>query len=468
MTTTVGNKQGRTQTMKKIFFAISVLAVAFGFTACSNEDEVIENEQNNNEFITAFTEPGTTRTALDGNDKDGYEVVWSEGDQFYAYKYDYANARYIKAGTFTLVSESGLTTGTFQKDKGKDLVNVAYTAYYPTEYMPTGYMGVNWPTTQTYTEGNITGFPMKAIHEAGSSTLKFTNEGGILRLAVKGTATVKSIKVRAQGLATITLNCGDGVALTPEGKLFHIAMPTGETSKTYTDVEITLTGTDDKEICTKKFKGTNGLVIERSKITKASFSTYKAYKEGDKVTIDGHDGIVVNIDGKLVIVATMNVGATAVTGPGCLGDRLAFAKTYTGWEGWRLPSVDEMETFCSSDYPNICGNTEGGEDRFKEEGGSGSLIAWYIDGDDVLDLYLPLNGYEPTELGDYPYDKYWTGPAGNDGKYFYFAPEINWEGDGGFTYYPIAYGYRELPYKEEAAIDSEDSKFLVRLFHDLP
>ncbi len=448
MTTTVGNKQGRTRTMKKIFFAISVLAVAFGFTACSNEDEVIENEQSNNEFITAFTEPGTTRTALDGNDKDGYEVVWSEGDQFYAYKYNYANASYIKAGTFTLVSESGLTTGTFQKDMGMDLVNVPYTAYYPT-----GYMGVNWPTTQTYTEGNITGFPMKAIHEAGSSTLKFTNEGGILRLAVKGTATVKSIKVSAAELPTpITLDCGDGVALTSEGKLFHIAMPTGETSKTYTDVKITLTDTDDKEICTKKFKGTNGLVIERSKITKASFSTYKV---GDKLTIGGHEGIVVNINDKLVIVATMNVGATAVNGPGCLGDRLAFAKTYTGWEGWHLPSVKELTAFCTSDYPNICGNTEGGEDRFKEEGGSGSLIAWYIDGDDVLDLYLPLNGYDEDSN---PSDKYWTGTPGSDGTYYYFAPAICF--DEGYA--PLEPQY----IRKEAAKDSE--LFLVRLFHDLP
>ena len=426
--------------MKKIFFAISALAVAFGFTACSNEDEVIENEQNNNGFITAFTEPGTTRTALDGNDKDGYDVVWSEGDQFSAYTYDLSSSSYKITGSYTLVSDPGSTKGTF---KGKDLVDVAYIAYYPK-----GYMGVNWPTTQTYTEGNITGFPMKAIHESGSSTLKFTNEGGILRLAVKGTATVKSITVSAQGLsAPITLDCGDGVTLTSEGKLFHIAMPTG----TFKGVEIALTDTEGKT-CTKKFKGTDGLVIERSKITKASFSTYKV---GDKLTIDGHEGIVVNINDKLVIVATMNVGATAVNGPGCLGDRLAFAKTYTGWEGWHLPSVKELTAFCTSDYPNICGNTEGGEDRFKEEGGSGSLIAWYIDGDDVLDLYLPLNGYD--EYAN-PSDIYWTETPGSDGTYYYYAPALEWEND----YFPLAPEYIR---KEEAA---KSSKFLVRLFHDLP
>ena len=486
MTTTVGNKQGRTQTMKKIFLAIATLAVAFGFTACSNEDEVIENENSGKLIVTAFTEQGATRTALDGNDKDGYEVVWSEGDHFYAYELTTVTDRQTHfpkqmfqrvEGAFNLISEAGTTRGTFERE-GDALPNLTIMAIYPDfpETFPIyDYINGYYPTEQTYSEGNIKGFPMIAqiVVNNGKITgpIEFKNMNGILRLTVKGTATVKSIKVSAAELPTpITLDCGAGVALTSEGKLFHIAMPTdGETSKTtYTDVVITLTGTDDKEICTKKFKGTDGLVIERSKITKASFSTYKAYKEGDKVTIDGHDGIVVNINGKLVIVATMNVGATAVTGPGCLGDRLAFAETYTGWSGWRLPFVYEMETLCSSDYPNICGNTEGGEDPFKEEGGSGSLIEWYIDGDDVLDLYLPLNDYEFDGEGYYPYDKYWTGTAGKGGKYFYFAPEIDWECDDDFKYYPIAYDYREFPYKEEADIEDIKSKFLVRLFHDLP
>lgn len=483
MTKTVGNKQGRTQTMKKIFLAIATLAVAFGFTACSNEDEVIENENSGKLIVTAFTEQGTTRTALDGNDKDGYEVVWSEGDKFYVYqrvqvKNPFSTMPVYKfqrvEGAFNLISEAGTTRGTFERE-GDALPNLTIMALYsdsPEAFSPS-YISDFYPTEQTYSEGNIKGFPMLAQINVNNGEItgpiSFKNMNGILRLTVKGTATVKSIKVSAAELPTpITLDCGAGVELTSEGKLFHIAMPTdAETSKTYTDVVITLTGTDDKEICTKKFKGTNGLVIERSKITKASFSTYKV---GDKLTIDDHEGIVVKINGKLVIVATMNVGATAVNGKGCLGDRLAFAETYTDWDGWRLPFVDEMETFCSSDnIPKICGSTEGGEDRFKEEGGSGSLMAWYIDGDDVLDLYLPLNDCEPTELGDCPYDKYWTG-TGNNGKYFYFAPEIDWDGWDGFTYYPIAYDDRseEVPYKEEADIEDIESKFLVRLFHDLP
>ena len=139
MTTTVGNKQGRTQTMKKILFSIATLAVAFGFTACSNEDEVIENENSGKLIVTAFTEQGTTRTALDGNDKDGYEVVWSEGDHFYVYELTtvtdwqthFPKQMFQRVdGAFKLISEAGKTNGTFEKE-GDALPNfITYHAFY--------------------------------------------------------------------------------------------------------------------------------------------------------------------------------------------------------------------------------------------------------------------------------------------------------------------------------------------------
>ena len=124
--------------------------------------------------------------------------------------------------------------------------------------------------------------------------------------------------------------------------------------------------------------------------------------------------------------------------------------------------VDEFETLCHVDYPGVCGCTD-------IWGCSGAML-WDFDKDEEIDLYLPLSDYEETENGTYPCDKYWTGTAGNDGKYFYFAPEIDWDGWDGFTYYPIAYDDRseEVPYKEEADIEDIESKFLVRLFHDLP
>ncbi len=451
--------------MKKILFSIATLAVAFGFTACSNEDEVIENENSGKLIVTAFTEQGTTRTALESDGEGAYDVVWSEGDKFYVYKQAKTTltSPYQRVdGAFNLISEAGKTNGTFEKE-GDALPNfITYTAFYgdfPEAFSPS-YISDFYPTEQTYSKGNIKGFPMMAMFSVKNgkvNPISFTNINGILRLTVKGTDTViKSIKVSAVELPTpITLDCGAGVELTSKGIDFNIAMLTG----TFTGVEIALTDTEGKT-CTKKFKGTDGLVVERSKITKASFtaSDFKSavtYNVGDKVEFGGNEGIVVDIDGTLVAVATMNVGATAVSGAGCLGDRLAFAETYTEWDGWRLPTVKELTVFCDPSYSGVCGNTEGGEDRFKEEGGSGSLIAWNIDGDDGIDLYLPLNGYDEDAN---PSDIYWTGTPGSDGTYYYFAPAIYFDDD----YAPLEPDYIR---KKEAAKDSE---FLVRLFHDLP
>ena len=66
--------------MKKVFLAISMLAVAFGFTACSNEDEAVNSAKKGKATVVAFTE-NETRTALSGSDTEGYQVVWSEGDK---------------------------------------------------------------------------------------------------------------------------------------------------------------------------------------------------------------------------------------------------------------------------------------------------------------------------------------------------------------------------------------------------
>lgn len=452
--------------MKKILFSFAALAVAFGFTACSNEDEVIENENSGKLIVTAFTEQGATRTALQGNDKEGYNVVWSEGDKFYVYKQTTLTSPFKRVeGPFNLISEAGKTNGTFEKE-GDALPDFStYIAFYgdSPEAFSHSYISDFYPTEQTYSEGNIKGFPMMAMFSVKNgkvNPISFTNINGILRLTVKGTATVKSIKVSAAELPTpITLDCGAGVELTSDGIDFNIAMLTG----TFTGVEIALTDTEGKT-CTKKFKG-DGLVVERSKITKASFtaSDFKSavtYKVGDKVEFGDHDGIVVDIDGTLVAVATMNVGATAVSGKGCLGDRLAFAETYTGWDGWRLPTVDELETLCDVKYPTW-GSTDAGEPG----DGSKSILAWYIDDVDGIDLYLPLNDWD--EDADYnQYDKYWTGTPGSGDTYYYFAPELIYDsGEGGFTYYPVTYEDREAPYKEEAA---KTDTFLVRLFHDLP
>lgn len=452
--------------MKKILFTISMLAVALGFTACSSEDDILVNENQNpgKMIITAYTESkASSRTALAEDGEGAYDVVWSEGDHFFAYQYDVVTGKYKKVkDPFTLISGANTTKGTFERKSGDLGLGLFQVLYLPDYYIssPSTLQDEYLAKNQTYAEGKIPSLPMQATFLSASMPIHFENIGGILRMNVKGTATVKSIEVSAAELgdAKITLDCGDGVALTSEGKAFYIAMP----AKTYTGVEITLTDTDDKT-CTKKFKGKDGLVIERSQITKASFtaSDFKSavtYNVGDKVEFGGHEGIVVNIAGTLVAVATMNVGATAVSGKGCLGSYMTYDDACKAWSGWRLPTVDEIKTLCDVIYPTW-GDTMEGEGR-------GALL-WYIDDKDGIDLYLPLNDNDDQN----PYDKYWTGtPGENDTeKCFYFAPELDWESGSDHDYTPVGYEWRGkdgvLPYKEEAA---KTNTYLVRLFHDLP
>ena len=127
------------------------------------------------------------------------------------------------------------------------------------------------------------------------------------------------------------------------------------------------------------------------------------------------------------------------------------------WSGWRLPTVDEFETLCDADYPGVCGNTDGGTNY-------NGVMMWDFDGNEEIDLYLPLKDYYFDGEGSFPFDKYWTGTRDSGDTYYYFAPEIDWEGDGGNTYYPVSYDYRDV-YKE--AVD-KTNEFLVRLFHNLP
>ncbi|MCQ2171136.1 MAG: fimbrillin family protein [Bacteroidales bacterium] len=441
--------------MKKIIIAIAALSAALSFTSCNKEEVVTGGSDIQPEApVTVYATTGAmTKTSL----SDGYQVLWSADDEIIFV----SKSNPAKKAFFTLTDGVGKTSGTF-KLKGETAPEDGdYIVYYPATYD-----GTNWPASQTYVEGNISGSPMKAeanVSGGKISDLKFQNAGGILRITVAQNTEVaiKKISFYAKELSSpVVLNCSSSVSLSSEAKTFHIAMP----AKKYSEVKIFLTDSYDKT-CRKSFKGTAGLVIGPSEIATASFSVdkNKFVAAGDILTFNGHEGIVVDLGTTLgmVIVATMNVGAESVNGSKCLGDKMKYDEACAAcadWSGWHLPTVDELTAFCDPRYPGVCGNTEGAA-------GCYGAVMWDIDRDGEIDLYLPLNDYEETESGSYPCDKYWTGTAGNDGKYFYFVPEIDWDGWGGNTYYPIAYEDRELPYKAEADTDSE---FLVRLFHDLP
>lgn len=464
--------------MKKVFLAISMLAVAFGFTACSNEDEAVNNAKKGKATVVAFTE-NETRTALSGSDTEGYQVVWSEGDK-------------ITIGTeaFTIDDEyAGSTTAKFT---GTAPAKGTYNALY-------GIDELVWPAVQTYKEGNVANFPMYASAtvdaERNISPLSFKNLGGLLRLTIKvngeSTRKIKSIEVASSSIIlaaqfnikngevkftrqrnsnSIVLDCGStGVALSDKGTDFYIAMA----PNSYSDIKITLTDTEDN-VCVKKLRSGSTLVITRSQITKASFIVDEEKfvpgitansPVGTVGMLDGIEGIVVELNGTNVVVATKNVGATTIDGgagsddptkASCYGDYNSLIMTSNqliGASGWRLPTQSELSTLISND--KITWNIS------KHNG-----AIWQVT--DATTLFLPAAGYY-----DYNNDES-TGEVGyvNVGKCgfymcqkesnYYYALYFDDDKKQIGTYSPLsstfASQYQPVP----------SYKCSIRPFHDMP
>lgn len=294
--------------MKKIFYAIAMFVA---LVSCDNETVTL-NEKNSNTsdqmIIYASLEDGLTKTALSGNDTDGYQVVWTAGDQI-----TIGGASHV----FTLTSGAGTTSGEFALSNGTKPSDGTYDALYRTAWK-------TLPETQLYNAGTIKYAPMHATvtvtgGEAGD--VKFRNLCGLLRLTVSTPATkiLKSITVSAdQYLAgpynisdyaavidtkdltkvskSVKLDCEKGVSVSQEGTVFYIALPQGS----FSNVAITLTDMSDVQ-CIKRLKGKD-LVIERAKITPASFtaSNFNAFA--------GHEFVDLGLPSG-TLWATCNVGA---------------------------------------------------------------------------------------------------------------------------------------------------------------
>ena len=234
--------------MKKIIISLAAIAV-FTMVSCRKE-QPIETGMGGNDIITAFTESKDTKTSLSGNDSEGYDVLWSKGDK-------------IKIGDniFTLIDGEGTTKGTFQGTLPKD---GTYTAYYP-ETIKNG-----WPEDFMYSGNSISGSPMSSEVTVSDgkidAPISFQNWGGILRLTLKGTATIREIQAWGEGHRY--LKCGGGVELDiTDGKVFYIPMP----ATTYTALSLHFYTIEGRDII-RQLKYGKELIIDRSGITDLSLS----------------------------------------------------------------------------------------------------------------------------------------------------------------------------------------------------
>jgi len=235
--------------MKKI--SILALAIsALAFLSCARNQPLEEQEVT----ITATIGPAT-KTAL-----DGYAVVWEKGDQIMVRAVGYS-----KASVFTLKDEdAGKTTGRFT---GTIVSATSYQAIYPASVYEKDqtyrdYFVINIPGTQNHRSGNFGKGANIAFAESSdlNSVWNFYNTGGLLKLTLKGSgASIASIELTSnyfneiisgkgyldrdflsspdvnyrrttESSNAVTLDCGSGAALDPDGTDFFFFLPYGSMS----------------------------------------------------------------------------------------------------------------------------------------------------------------------------------------------------------------------------------------------
>ena len=233
-------------------------------------------------------EDALTRTSISGNDADGYDILWKEGDTFSLKPI--ASSSAANSRTFTLIGGAGTTTGTFSSDEDID-----WEIFYGAEAL----YGLDidnpvWPQYQSCTAaGEIPVFPMRAYalqKETGvAPKLVFTNLGGLLRLTLKGLGTLRAVIIEAEepmsgkvtaeslsrnyaaidkteGKTDIVLTAPEGIELSTEGTPIYIAMPRNADGYSSVVIYVVVNALTR----TKKLKSGVTLVIEQSKITRAT------------------------------------------------------------------------------------------------------------------------------------------------------------------------------------------------------
>lgn len=252
-------------TMKKILF-LSSLAIAAAFTVSCNKENIEGDAATAGESVlfpassVISASSASTKTTLDGT-----SILWAEGDAITLFGENGAPVEY------TLVNGAGTKSGKFENQAAAGQVT-AYAVYPATKNtLADSKVAVTVAAAQNYVaDGFPTDYPMAAVTENGTD-FTFENLATVLRLQLKGDATVASVTVRtlgeneyiagaatidftsgtpvlaasAEGAATaVTLDCGDGVALSAENEtVFNFILIPGK----YSGFEVTVTDANGAE-----------------------------------------------------------------------------------------------------------------------------------------------------------------------------------------------------------------------------
>ena len=261
------------KTMKKNI--LSALAICAALLGCQ-KNEISETRTSGVELHATIEDDASTKTVMDENNN----IRWSEGDQIIAFmKSSYGHKYQVKSSfigeTYADFSKVSSSNGD-DLSAGMDWDHIV--AYYPyAESIKCAKSGNNYalnvilPSEQTYAAESFGNGSMAMVAVSEDNNIVFKNVLGGMKLQLRGTQKVKSIKLEGKnneklsGAAivtayadktkpaitmasgatkSVTLNCGSGVQLN-ESKVteFIISLPPVLFSKGFT---VTVTDTESK------------------------------------------------------------------------------------------------------------------------------------------------------------------------------------------------------------------------------
>lgn len=264
--------------MKKCIWILAAAAVAA--VACSKDENVTPEAARHT--LKAYVEQlsGVTRTAL-----EDVKVLWSTGDAVYVYSMDED-----QSSKYTVTSESGGKSEAELETADTKFESGELVAFYPFDAVSSfdadaDVFNVTLPATQSYAASSFGAgaAPMSGYAEDAAGGLEFKNLCGVLRLNVTGSSSIVKIIVKGNsgeiisGAATaspdygsinmtgsgtsVTLDCGDGVALSAEGTEFNIVLPPTTFSSGFTVRVVSTEGYMDKKISSSQSIGRSQVVV---------------------------------------------------------------------------------------------------------------------------------------------------------------------------------------------------------------
>ncbi len=243
---------------------IVILAMAV-FVSCKKSNAIMYDEEPSGKKIDMVFVASSRETLKTTVKSDGTTVVWSEGDAIKVFSaYDY------QGGELILTSGAGKTTARFS---GQCSESGPWYAVYPSSSVNSfndGAIDITMPAVQTYAGATFAKGMMPCVAYSTTTDLNFRHSFGVLKLILTGEGLVKSIKVKDNdkevklngtftvysasdevavklwnnGTNSITLDCGNGVALdSNKDTEFWFVVPQGAFKQGF---EVFITSTDGK------------------------------------------------------------------------------------------------------------------------------------------------------------------------------------------------------------------------------